>query len=132
MSKIIIAGELEWGGWYRIAKEVLNIQGLCACICAQANNTVKKICIREDNKYMDKLAIRKLTPNEYFKLMGFKTEDCNKCKNVGVSNTALYEQAGNGIVTNCVELIFEHLYQAMYNKDYKCYDEEFLEQEGQK
>ena len=67
--------------------------------------------------------IRKLTPMECFKLMGLKEEDCLKCQNIGVFNSQLYKQAGNGIVTNCVELLAEHLYKAQYDESYICYDE---------
>lgn len=69
--------------------------------------------------------IRKLTPRECFRLMGLTSEDCDKASFVGVSNSQLYRQAGNGIVTNCVELLFEHLYKAQYDSDYVTYDENF-------
>lgn len=69
--------------------------------------------------------IRKLTEVECMRLMGFKDEDIQKVKDIGMSNTQMYKQSGNGIVTNCVELIFEHLYRSQYNPDYKCFDENF-------
>ena len=37
----------------------------------------------------------------------------------------MYKQAGNGIVTNCVELLFEHLYKAQVDDTYICTDENF-------
>lgn len=37
--------------------------------------------------------IRKLTPLEYWRLMGFEDEDFEKAKNVSMSNTQLYKQA---------------------------------------
>ena len=69
--------------------------------------------------------IRKLTEVECMRLMGFKDEDIQKVKDIGMSNTQIYKQSGNGIVTNCVELIFEHLFKAQYQEDYKCTDENF-------
>lgn len=69
--------------------------------------------------------IRKLTPIEVFKLMGFTKNDVGKCRKLGISDTQLYKQAGNSIVTNCVKLIAEHLYKAQYNHLYACYDERF-------
>lgn len=69
--------------------------------------------------------IRKLTEVECMRLMGFKDEDIQKVKDIGMSNTQIYRQSGNGIVCNCVELIFEHLYRSQYNPDYKCFDENF-------
>lgn len=67
--------------------------------------------------------IRKLTPRECFKLMGFEFADWDKCVEVGISNTAGYKAAGNSIVTNCISLIFEHLYKAQYNEWHICTDE---------
>jgi len=69
--------------------------------------------------------IRKLTPRECFKLMGFEFEDWDKCVNVGISNSAGYKAAGNSIVTNCISLLFEHLYKAQYDETFVCTDEKF-------
>ncbi len=70
--------------------------------------------------------VRKLTPNECWKLMGLTEEDCANAKNIGVADSQLYKQSGNGIVTNCVELLAEHLYKAQYDNTYKCTDENFI------
>lgn len=70
--------------------------------------------------------IRKLTPTESYRLMGWKDNDIQKVKDIGMSDTQMYRQAGNGLVTNCIELIFEHLYKAQYDENYECYDETFL------
>lgn len=56
-----------------------------------------------------KLRIRKLTPTECYKLMGFTAEDCKKASEGGVSNSQLYKQAGNSIVVNVLEAIFTSL-----------------------
>lgn len=56
-------------------------------------------------------SIRKLLPEECFVLMGLDYDDVKKCRAVGLSDAELYKQAGNGIVTNCIELIAERLYQ---------------------
>lgn len=70
--------------------------------------------------------VRKLTPNECWKLMGLTEENCANAKNIGVADSQLYKQAGNGIVSNCVELLAEHLYKAQYKNTYKCTDENFI------
>ena len=67
--------------------------------------------------------IRKLTPRECFKLMGFEFEDWDKCVELSISNTAGYKAAGNSIVTNCISLLFEHLYKAQHDNTYICTDE---------
>lgn len=54
---------------------------------------------------LDGIRIRKLTPRECWRLMGFDDEDFDKAKATGISNTQLYKQAGNSIVVNCLEAI---------------------------
>ena len=54
------------------------------------------------------LRIRKLTPKECFRLMGFDDEDFHKAEAVN-SNTQLYKQAGNSIVVDVLEAIFTNL-----------------------
>lgn len=83
--------------------------------------TAIKNCIREDFR------IRKLTPRECYKLMGLNFEDCDRARNIGVADTHLYKQAGNGIITNCCKLLAEHLYKAQYDNTYICTDEKFQE-----
>ena len=53
--------------------------------------------------------IRKLTPRECWRLMGFSDEDFNKAESVN-SNTQLYKQAGNSIVVDVLEAIFNNLF----------------------
>lgn len=54
--------------------------------------------------------IRKLTPKECWRLMGFSDEDFQKASDTGLSNTQLYKQAGNSIVVNVLEEIFKNLF----------------------
>lgn len=54
------------------------------------------------------LRIRKLTPKECWRLMGFDDEDFEKAEKVN-SNTQLYKQSGNSIVVNVLEAIFRNL-----------------------
>lgn len=77
-------------------------------------------------EFIKKLRIRKLMPEECFILMGMTAEDCEKCRDVGVSNSQLYKQAGNGLVSNCVQFIMEHLYKAINDNDYKTTDERMV------
>lgn len=55
------------------------------------------------------LRIRKLTPKECFRLMGFDDNDVDILVENKISNTQLYKQAGNSIVVNVLEAIFENL-----------------------
>jgi len=52
------------------------------------------------------LRIRKLTPKECWRLMGFDDENFEKARKVN-SDTQLYKQAGNSIVVKVLERIFE-------------------------
>lgn len=54
--------------------------------------------------------IRKLTPKECWRLMGFSDEDFQKASDTGLSNTQLYKQAGNSIVVDVLEKIFKNLF----------------------
>ena len=61
--------------------------------------------------------IRKLTPRECWRLMGFSTrnddgtwnDECFEKAEAVNSNTQLYKQAGNSIVVDCLEAIFKQL-----------------------
>jgi len=53
-----------------------------------------------------RVCIRKLTPKECWRLMGFTDEDFEKARKVN-SDTQLYKQAGNSIVVKVLERIFE-------------------------
>ena len=56
----------------------------------------------------EEMRIRKLTPLECWRLMGFDDEDFKKAEKVN-SNSQLYKQAGNSIVVNVLEGILGNL-----------------------
>ena len=73
-----------------------NSQGMC--------NTLTTV--QKDNYVCEpSLRIRKLTPLECFRLMGFDDGDFYKAEKVN-SNTQLYKQAGNSIVVDVIEELF--------------------------
>lgn len=59
--------------------------------------------------YYEDFKIRKLTPTECWRLMGFKDSETNKVIECGMSNAQMYKQAGNGIVVNVLMAIFGSL-----------------------
>lgn len=61
----------------------------------------------------DGVRIRKLTPLECFRLMGFSDEDFYAAKDAGISNSQLYKQSGNSIVVDVLYYIYVELYKAM-------------------
>lgn len=54
------------------------------------------------------MRIRKLTPKECWRLMGFDDKDFDKARKVN-SDSQLYKQAGNSIVVNVLEAIFREM-----------------------
>lgn len=60
-------------------------------------------------EYGEMLRIRKLTPKECFRLMGFDDEDIDILIDNKFSNTQLYKMAGNSIVVDVLEEIFVEL-----------------------
>ena len=59
--------------------------------------------------------IRKLTPKECWRLMGYTDEDYEKAAAVN-SNTQLYKQAGNAIVKQVLMAIFRQMIPENYRK----------------
>lgn len=66
---------------------------------------------KDPHKILYNHQIRKTTPLECWRLMGFDDEDFKKAKNAGISNTQLYKQAGNSICVPVLTAIFRQLYQ---------------------
>lgn len=72
--------------------------GTVPTLRAETHGNLPKVI---ENQYR----IRKLTPLECWRLMGFSDEDFHKAEEVN-SNTQLYKQAGNSIVKNVLMAIF--------------------------
>lgn len=87
----------EKEGVYEKANRVYDENGLAPTLTQQ------------EEKVLNNFKIRKLTPLECWRLMGFTDEDFYKAKKTGNSNTQLYKQAGNSIVVNVLEKIFKNL-----------------------
>ena len=113
---------------------VYDINGISPTILTMSGGGNKPFVIIQVKKFLfkgeDKMSkqttnyrIRRLTPTECYRLMGFEDKDVNAAREVGVSNSSLYKQAGNSIITDCVELLAEHLYKAQYDDTYICRDE---------
>ncbi|MDY6423476.1 MAG: DNA cytosine methyltransferase [Bacteroidales bacterium] len=81
----------------------------------QTTNENISQCLTEPHhntqRLFDGYRIRKLTPKECWRLMGFDDEDFEKAAGVPTSNTQLYKQAGNSIVVNVLEKIFRNLFE---------------------
>lgn len=73
------------------------------------HGVAKTIPTNDSQGTLDGFRIRKLTPRECWRLMGFDDTDFDKAQATGVSNTQLYKQAGNSIVVDCLEGILNNL-----------------------
>lgn len=90
--------------------------GLCRCIPAGTHGSTPHLLkTRVSN---NPLRIRKLTPKECWRLMGFDDADFDKASKVN-SNTQLYKQAGNSIVVNVLEAILSNLFDTGRKKTKK-------------
>ncbi len=88
-------------------KKITDIAPTQTTSCGNTTSS-SAILISEDGK--NYMRIRKLTPLECWRLMGFDDYDFYKAKSVGISDTQLYKQAGNSIVVNVLESIFTELF----------------------
>ena len=61
--------------------------------------------------------IRKLTPRECFRLMGVPDANVDLIQQAGISNCQQYKMAGNSIVVDCLEHIFDKLFVHKDNDD---------------
>lgn len=87
-------------------KEIIDVAPTQTTSCGNTTSS-SAVLISEDKKsYM---RIRKLTPLECWRLMGFEDNDFYKTKSKGISDTQLYRQAGNSIVVNVLEGILRKL-----------------------
>ena len=71
----------------------------------------------EDMTRHDLEQVRKLTPREYFRLMGFDDNDVDVLIEHGMSNTQLYKMAGNSIAVTMLEHLFGQLYPSTSKVD---------------
>ena len=80
------------------------------CVAVEPKSLITEVCNKAIEKKLgvcvdSPLCIRKLTPKECWRLMGFNDSDFEKAEKVN-SNTQLYKQAGNSIVVDVLENIF--------------------------
>ena len=87
-------------------KEITEIAPTQTVACG-STTTSTTVLVSEDG--MNFMRIRKLTPLECWRLMGFDDSAFYKARSVGISDTQLYRQAGNSIVVDVLEYILEEL-----------------------
>jgi len=103
-TKCVVVGELKGGKYdklFKVCRRVYSPLGLSPTLTACCGGGQEK-------KVSENERVRKLTPKEYWRLMGFDDSDFIKASKV-CSNHQLYKQAGNSIVVNVLEKILSNL-----------------------
>lgn len=84
----------------------------------EANTITAGIDKRNNHALYDGFVIRKITPKEAWRLMGFDDEDFERAAKVN-AKAQLYQQAGNSIVVNVLEAIFTNLFFDQKDEGYR-------------
>lgn len=102
INNILVKAELTCYNNNQVNR-VLGKEGICSTLDTMQGG-------HREPKILEEYRVRKLTPLECWRLMSFSDEDFCKAKNIGISNSQLYKQAGNSIVVKVLEGIFENLF----------------------
>lgn len=95
----------------QINHENLKIKSNDICSCLDANYWKGLDNHAARTGVLQNYRIRKLTPLECFRLMGFSDADYAILKSNNISNSQLYKMAGNSIVVDVLEAIFKSLFK---------------------
>jgi len=94
-----------------LTDRIYDSSGLAVCITSSSYFMPKYVVIvPQKTKAGYAIAIRKLTPRECLRLMGWHDQDIDKLINANISNAQLYKLAGNSIVVNVLIGIFSQLF----------------------
>jgi len=98
---------------------LFSLMFIAGCTDNQAKANESEVCPNDvtvvTKDINNLISIRRLTPRECFRLMGWCDEDINRAFKIGVSDTQLYKMAGNSIVVNCLTEIFKNLKEIIEN-----------------
>ena len=84
------------------SRRIISPEGISPCLGAFTHGYAHGY-IKDDDR------IRRLTPREFFRLMGLKEEEINIIQGTRISETQQYKLAGNSIVVNVLEDVFKRL-----------------------
>ena len=91
---------------YNQTARLWSINGYCPTLTANSTEDTSKMIIYRDNCFF----VKKISPLESWRFMGFSDEDFYKAKSTGLSNRQLFKQAGNSIATNVIYYILKNLF----------------------
>ncbi len=88
------------------AGSIYNANGLSPCLDTATGGHRQPLITEEEQA---NIRIRKLTPVECMKLMGFERKDEQVMKKAGLSDSAIYHCAGDSIIVTCLMGLFGQL-----------------------
>ena len=91
---------------YNQTARLWSMNGYCPTLTASSTEDTSKMIIYKDNYFF----VKKISPLESWRFMGFSDEDFYKAKSIGTSNRQLFKQAGNSIATNVIYYILKNLF----------------------
>lgn len=97
---------------YLQSRRIIQRKDWCDTLCARDFKDPK--CVDVEGQR----GPRKLTPLEYWRIMGFSDVDYNKAASTGNSNSQLYKQAGNAIVLPLIQKVMVKM-QEYFPNDFK-------------
>lgn len=97
-----VGGLYDREGRTHQAGSIYDPRGISATLSTMQGGNREPIITEEER-------IRKLTPKECWRLMGFSDASFDKARATGMSYSQLYKQAGNSIVVNVLEAILKNL-----------------------
>ena len=102
MPKIRVIGRANWINGHDLMKRIYSVEGISPTL-----NTVGGG--NREPKIQVYARIRRLSPRECWRLMGFTDHDFDTAK-AQTSDSQLYKQAGNSIVVDVITAIFARLF----------------------
>lgn len=91
---------------YNQTARLWSMNGYCPTLTANSTEDTSKMIIYKDNCFF----VKKISPLESWRFMGFSNDDFYKAKSTGMSNRQLFKQAGNSIATNVIYYILKNLF----------------------
>ena len=91
---------------YNQTARLWSMNGYCPTLTANSTEDTSKMIIYKDNCFF----VKRISPLESWRFMGFSDEDFYKAKSIGTSNRQLFKQAGNSIATNVIYHILKKLF----------------------
>ena len=88
-------------------------KGLSQTLTCQGGNNVGVVVNGKAERERNEYSIRRLTPCECLKLMGFTAEDYESLVKCGLSDNAIYHVSGDGLITTIFGSLINNMYREL-------------------